>query len=59
YMSSLRGLPMKFVSKQLPLKSWLNISCLLHIHLHAKYEGKRAKKGSINKGFTVKQLEEL
>lgn len=59
YMSSLRGLPMKFVSKQLPLKSWLNISCLLHIHLHAKYEGKKAKKGTVQKGFSTKQIGQL
>lgn len=59
YMSSLRGLPMKFVSKQLPLKSWLNISSLLHIHLHAKYEGRKGKRGGVNKGFSSTQLEEL
>lgn len=59
YMSGLRGLPMKFVSKQLPLKSWLNISSLLHIHLHAKYEGRKGKSGRVNKGFSRKQLEAL
>ncbi len=35
--SHLRGMPLNFVSKQLPLKSWLNLTCLLHIHLHSKY----------------------
>jgi hypothetical protein len=35
--SHLRGMPLNFVSKQLPLKSWLNMTCLLHIHLHGKY----------------------
>ena len=33
----LRGLPLNFVSKQLPLKSWFNLTALLHIHLHSKY----------------------
>jgi SAM-dependent methyltransferase len=33
----LRGLPLNFVSKQLPLKSWFNSTALLHIHLHSKY----------------------
>jgi SAM-dependent methyltransferase len=33
----LRGLPLNFVSKQLPLKSWFNTTTLLHIHLHSKY----------------------
>ena len=33
----LRGLPLNFISKQLPLKSWFNSTALLHIHLHAKY----------------------
>ena len=33
----LRGLPLNFVSKQLPLKSWFNPTALLPIHLHSKY----------------------
>ena len=36
-MSHLRGMPLNFVSKQLPLKSWFNGTILLHIHLHGKY----------------------
>ena len=59
YMSSLRGLPMKFVSHQLPNKSWLNISCLVHIHLHAKYERKKALEGQKIKGLSIKQLDQL
>jgi len=35
-MAALRGLPLDFISEQLPWKSYLNISCFLHIHLHAK-----------------------
>ena len=59
YMSSLRGLPIKFVSHQLPIKSWLNISCLVHIHLHAKFDGKKANEGHKIKGLSIKQLEQL
>ena len=36
-MSHLRGMPLNFVSKQLPFKSWFNSNCLLHIHIHARY----------------------
>jgi predicted nicotinamide N-methyase len=59
YMSNLHGLPMKFVSQQLSIKSWMNISCLLHIHLHAKYEGKKANTNSTQKGFTKIQISQL
>ncbi len=59
YMSALSGLPMKFVSRQLPAKSWLNISCFLHIHLHSKYENKKIKKEHAPRGFSKAQLEQL
>lgn len=40
YQSSLQGLNLDFVSKQLPLKSWFNSTVLFHIHLHAKFANK-------------------
>jgi hypothetical protein len=57
-MSQLRGLPLNFVSKQLPLKSWLNSTVLLHIHLHGKYanaegETKEAKETLKKKSATL------
>lgn len=71
-MSHLRGLPLNFVSKQLPLKSWFNSTVLLHIHLHGKYanaegETKEAKealkykdfnrqRGAEQKGFSKEKL---
>ncbi len=71
-MSHLRGLPLNFVSKQLPLKSWFNTTVLLNIHLHGKYanaEGetkwaKEALKNSVGerqkcakqKGFSKEKL---
>lgn len=59
YMSSLKGYSMKFVSKQLPLSSWFNISCLIHIHLHALYETKKVAKSDKQKGFSIAQLNQL
>ncbi len=61
-MSHLRGIPLNFVSKQLPLQSWFNSTCLLHIHLHGKYanaEGNTKDAVSENvqrKGFTKEKL---
>ncbi len=37
--SHLRGMPLNFVSKQLPLKSWLNTTCLLHPHIYRRILG--------------------
>ena len=64
----LRGLPLNFVSKQLPLKSWFNTTALLHIHLHSKYanaEGATAEaKLKLNQevkkeGFSKEKLQSL
>jgi len=66
--SHIKGFPLNFVSKQLPLKSWFNSTALLHIHLHSKYanaEGATAKaKLALNKevkkeGFTNEKLQTL
>jgi hypothetical protein len=45
--SHLRGMPLNFVSKQLPLKSWLNMTCLLHIHMHGKYATNDSENSSL------------
>ena len=45
--SHLRGMPLNFVSKQLPLKSWLNMTCLLHIHMHGKYATNNSENSSL------------
>ena len=66
-MSHLRGMPLNFVSKQLPFISWFNSTSLLHIHLHGKYanaEGEtNAAKASLQnqttntqKGFSKEKL---
>jgi hypothetical protein len=45
--SHLRGMPLNFVSKQLPLKSWINMTCLLHIHMHGKYATNDSENSSL------------
>lgn len=59
------GLPLNFVSKQLPLNSWFNFTCLFHIHLHSKYSNDQVDKREANKigekkkGFTKEKIEFL
>lgn len=60
--SHLRGMPLNFVSKQLPLKSWLNMTCLLHIHMHGKYANTDSENSSLRnskKKGSEKSEEEL
>jgi hypothetical protein len=42
-LASHQGLPLDFISHNLPAKSWLNLTCLLHLHLHAKAYHKPSK----------------
>lgn len=61
-MANLRGMPLSFVSKQLPIKSWFNLTTLLHIHLHSKYSGNNESKEIENKkskGFTLEKIKSL
>jgi SAM-dependent methyltransferase len=61
-MANLRGMPLSFVSKQIPLKSWFNLTTLLHIHLHSNYSGiNQLKKqdGKKGKGFTLEKIKSL
>jgi len=56
YSSHISGLPLSFVSKELPLKTWLNSSCLLHIHLHARFQKKKKRNIHSGTGFTQEKL---
>jgi 2-polyprenyl-3-methyl-5-hydroxy-6-metoxy-1,4-benzoquinol methylase len=61
-MANLRGMPLSFVSKQLPIKSYFNLTTLLHIHLHSKYSGYNESKeigNKKNKGFTLEKMKSL
>ena len=56
----LRGLPLVFISKQLPLKSWFHLNTLFHIHLHARYTSKIISEASNNKnGFSKEKISSL
>jgi hypothetical protein len=62
--SHLRGMPLNFVSKQLPLKSWLNMTCLLHIHMHGKYATTDSENSSLRtsikqNGFSKEKIVSL
>lgn len=64
--ANIKGLPLHFVSKQLPVKSWFNLSCFLHIHMHAKYASintgtkiVNSRKSIIQKGFSKVKLVSL
>lgn len=50
-----RGLPLTFISKQLGRASWLNLTCLVHIHWHAKFTGGSGGKTG-QRGFTAEKL---
>lgn len=42
FKSYIDGIPLDLTSSLLPLKTWCNVSVLLHIHLHAKSQKKYA-----------------
>jgi len=61
-MANLMGMPLSFVSKQLPIKSWFNLTTLLHIHIHSRYSGYNESKKIVNKkdnGFTLEKIKSL
>lgn len=58
--ASHRGLAVDFISQNLPFKSKLNLTCLIHLHLHAKSYNKTEKgKSKIEGGLSVEKLTEL
>lgn len=58
--TQLKGFPLAFISKQLPLKSWFHLSTFLHIHLHARYTGKKISKSrKNNNGFSKEKISSL
>jgi SAM-dependent methyltransferase len=61
-IANLRGMPLNFVSKQLPIKSWFNLTILLHIHIHSKYSGHSEPinlESKKYKGFTIEKVKSL
>jgi len=55
YQSQLRGMPLSFVSKELPLKSKLNLTCLLHLHLHAGFQNNPGQEKQTGKGTHTRE----
>jgi predicted nicotinamide N-methyase len=58
-LASHQGFSLDFISQNLPTKTWLNLSCLLHLHLHAKAYHKPSKEKNSSKGFTKEKLIEV
>lgn len=55
YQSQLRGMPLSFVSKELPLKSKFNLTCLLHLHLHAGFQNNPGQEKQAGKGTHTRE----
>lgn len=61
-MANLKGMPLNFVSVNLPIKSWFNLTTLLHIHFHSKFSTTNKlelKSKRNNKGFTLEKVKTL
>jgi len=61
-IANIRGMQLDFVSKQLPLKSWFNLTVLLNVHLHSKFIGKNKLEvqSKVKKaGFTLSKIKVL
>lgn len=57
YQTQIKGIPLAFVSNQLPFRSWFNFTCLFNLHFHSKFDNEKLKaKKTKNKGFTVDEL---
>ncbi len=55
FQSNINGWPLSFVSSNLPLRTWINLPVLFHIHWHAGFQKEENKK--IEKsGFTKEKL---
>jgi len=54
--ASITGLPLPFVSDQLPRYTKFNAFCLMHIHLHAKFQGSNKSANGAQSGFNSVKL---
>ena len=59
--SYLRGMPLDFISRQLPLASYFNLPCLFHLHLHSRFQAKSGQAVEVKnfRGFTNEGLQLL
>jgi hypothetical protein len=56
-----KGMPLEFISKALPFRSYLNMQCLIHLHLHSQFKPNSKDVNGIStaKGFTTEGLQFL
>lgn len=52
----INGVPLSLASRLLPKRSWLKLSHLIHIHLHARSQQKYADAAGTGKSTSTKQL---
>jgi SAM-dependent methyltransferase len=58
--ASHNGLSLAFISRNLPYKSWLNLTCLIHLHLHSKSYNKPVNyEQEEHLGLNIEKLNEL
>ncbi len=55
FQSNINGWPLPFVSANLPVRTWLNLPVLLHIHWHAGFQ-KEKSSAVKNTGLTKEKL---
>lgn len=63
FMAALHGLPLDFISDNLPFKSRFNLTALVHIHLHKQFSNEKKElelvKKRPDKVFSTKSLQTL
>lgn len=60
YRANITGLPLPFVSRQLPFITRFNPFCLIHIHLHSSFQNGKEKKGTTtSSGLNAEKLNVL
>eukprot|EP01133_Synstelium_polycarpum_P004756 gene4756-5543_t len=56
YRSAINGLPLQFISRQLPIYTYFNPICLIHIHLHSRFQTNRKGNDSSGTGLNKEKL---
>lgn len=59
YRSHIKGLPLEFVSKQLPVSSYFYPSILVHLHWHSRFQPQdhaENREKNVRKGFSKQSL---
>ena len=59
FSSFIDGIQLSYISKELPFSSRFNMTVMIHIHLHASYEGKEGYGAAAYSVFDKQKLNEL